>query len=154
MNIPRYPDLGVPPRPISVMERDPDDSYQDLGPPPSTRGFDKINKTITRENSNDEGRETMLDPERAWACQLCGQFFHSEYSLFQHHQSSHPATHERAEQGVSPIPDQTKQSLGDEDPSTPRAKVGEGGGADVRLSKLTAVCLGILHDDAFRTLTK
>ncbi|KAF2681729.1 hypothetical protein K458DRAFT_273150, partial [Lentithecium fluviatile CBS 122367] len=52
-------------RPTSmIMDRGPRVSNRELGPPPSTRGFDKINNGITKSSSHHRGRSPSLERPR------------------------------------------------------------------------------------------
>ncbi|PVH99164.1 hypothetical protein DM02DRAFT_476630, partial [Periconia macrospinosa] len=52
-------------RPTSMIaERTPRSSNRELGPPPSTRGFDKINNNINRSGSHHRGRSPSLERGR------------------------------------------------------------------------------------------
>ncbi|KAF2646260.1 hypothetical protein P280DRAFT_387884 [Massarina eburnea CBS 473.64] len=52
-------------RPTSmIMERTPRTSNRELGPPPSTRGFDKINNSVHRNGSRHRGQSPSLERSR------------------------------------------------------------------------------------------
>lgn len=47
-----------------IMDRAPRTSTRELGPPPSTRGFDKINNTVNRSGSHHRGRSPSIERSR------------------------------------------------------------------------------------------
>lgn len=59
---PRAGSLERSARPTSMIaERPPRSSARDLGPPPSTRGFDKINSSVPRLQPSSHGRSSSID---------------------------------------------------------------------------------------------